>query len=774
LKKIFIFILIFPMYIFAWKMESGAIHLNNTKKNSDWVQVSFKQSYETPPLVFSLISSNGGDPAALRIKNVTKDGFEILQVEPSGEDGPHTTMDIQYLAIDSGEHVLPDGTRIVADTLSTKAQQAYKNVDVNTSWESISFADSFDDTPIILGMIQTLNNEEANIPTDPSKPFLTTVFSNIDSNGFKVALERSEVEPGDVNNSETIAYLAIENDKNGTIPVANGAILYETASKDDIKGSDDGCYTYSFVNTYTQAPNVLATKQTRNGDNGGWFRRCALDENETGLYVEEDQYNDSERTHIKEVGGILVFEKDFVFDSSLLTPIADYRMDECYWLGSGNFDVSDNIKANNAEAYNSAQIDKSDAIINFGGSLGTTGYIEPKEMTQLASNWTLSVWVKFPLDSTDHQDIDGKYYFVLGGIDGDGDLAELALDGSDLQWGVYNEDKNLSLTDLDDSLNDSDSGWHHLSFVKTDDDNTTLYIDGNRVNQVNIGSDGKVNVLLTSDDNTSGQAISTKVDELKLWNRALSADDIKSVFDNESNGKNYDGTSRESVECSASISEHTWELIGIPADLRSESDTSIDKIFGNDMQGTYGTDWRIYKREYSDSNNSSWYTYISDINTPLEFGVGYWLGSKNDETWDVNDMKSVDYNSSSDDCVASTCVELDIKPVSLDSNSEDTQGTGSYRYFMTGFVGKSPVDWADCRFVIDGTAYTPSDADSAGYANKQIWQYNPNDSNANSNGYTTCDDTTPGSCKLVPYKGFWIEMQGSSKGKDIKLLIPKG
>jgi hypothetical protein len=158
----------------------------------------------------------------------------------------------------------------------------------------------------------------------------------------------------------------------------------------------------------------------------------------------------------------------------------------------------------------------------------------------------------------------------------------------------------------------------------------------------------------------------------------------------------------------------------------------------------------------------------------LEFGTAYWLGSKNAESWNVNDMKAVDYNSTNSACTAGTCVEIDLKSVSLDENTEDTNGTGPYRYYMTGFTGKSPVDWADCRIIIDGTAYTPSDAETAGYVNKQIWQYNPNSSEADSKGYTTCDDVTPGSCMLVPYKGFWIELQGPTKGKSVKLLIPKG
>jgi MSHA biogenesis protein MshQ len=338
IKKILL-LLFFPLSLFAWKMESGTVQLNHTSSHTEWVQVTLAQSYATPPLIFSLTTSDGGDPCALRIRTVTNSSFEILQLEPSNQDGPHMQMTVHYLAIESGEHFLPDGTRIVAGKISTTAQQAYKNVGVNTSWESISFANAFDATPIVLGMIQTLNNEEANIPSDPSEPFLTTVINEVKSDGFKIALERSEVAPGDVNNSETIAYMAITNNTNGTIPVTSGGILYETASKNDVQGWTNGCYSYNFVNTYSDAPNVLSTKQTRSGDNGGWFRRCSLDENATGLTVDEDKYNDSERSHIKETAGIVVFEKDFAFDSSTLAPAAEYRMDECYWLGICTFDV---------------------------------------------------------------------------------------------------------------------------------------------------------------------------------------------------------------------------------------------------------------------------------------------------------------------------------------------------------------------------------------------------------------------------------------------------
>jgi len=449
-------------------------------------------------------------------------------------------------------------------------------------------------------------------------------------------------------------------------------------------------------------------------------------------------------------------------------------MDECYWLGSGTFDVADNANANNAEAYNSAQPDTSDAVVNFSGGMGSTGYIQPENTISIGSSWTYSLWVKFPLDDTGHDSfkINGinYYYHALGSISGDGDLPALLIEngGSDIAWELYDENGDDTVADLPDSL----SGWHHFAFVQKGGE-IVLYLDGSYHNKITADITGDVEAYLTSLDNADGQTVGSKVDELKLWNNALSAVEINATFQNEDNGKNYDGTDRNVTVCNASINAHSWELVGIPADLRTESDTSINKIFGDDFAGTYGADWRVYKREYSDSNNSSWYTYLSDVNTALEFGKAYWVGSKKSESWDVNDMQAVDYNSTNSACTAGTCVEIDLKSVSLDENQEDTNGTGPYRYYMTGFTGKSPVEWADCRIIVEGAAYTPSDADAAGYVNKQIWQYNPGNSNADAKGYTTCDDVTPGSCWLVPYKGFWIELQGPTKAKSVKLLIPK-
>ena len=148
------------------------------------------------------------------------------------------------------------------------------------------------------------------------------------------------------------------------------------------------------------------------------------------------------------------------------------------------------------------------------------------------------------------------------------------------------------------------------------------------------------------------------------------------------------------------------------------------------------------------------------------------MGNKQSaQNWNVNGTQAVDYDSSYNgtfDCVAKQCVEIDLKSITHNFDTDPDDGTGPYRYNMTGFVGKTSIKWADCRFIIDGTVYTPTAAENAGYAAKKIWQYSPN----GGNDYATCDDTMAG-CLLEPYKGFWIELYGPTKGKSVKLLIPK-
>jgi len=450
--------------------------------------------------------------------------------------------------------------------------------------------------------------------------------------------------------------------------------------------------------------------------------------------------------------------------------LVDYRMDECYFLGGANGvngDVIDSSGNNfNASSVDRIDSDDTDAKICRSGAFDANSYAVTDAQFTLGANWSMSIWLKFPFVQT------GKLYYILGSYPSRGDLPLFRYRNNVLEWGVYDNAGSFRLNSIDNSL----TGWHHLVFVNQVG-NTDLYVDGNFTNSITLGSSGDVTYLWTSSDDLGGQSIASSLDEMEFFDGTLSADEIKNIYLGENSGLNYDGTPRDCPSCdSTTISAHTWELVGIPADLRIDPKT-VDQIFGDDMQGIFNTDWRVYKRTYSTSDNSSGYQQLA-LNDQLSFGEGYWLGSSLDERWDVNNTTVVNYDGSN--CpTAAGCVEVDLTPVSLNfppSGTDANDGSGLYRYFYSGFVGiNKPVDWADCRFVIGGVSYTPSQAeDSANdFAAKQIWLYNPNEATANPNGYTTCDDTTPGGCKLLPFKGFVVELHGNTKGKTVKLLIPK-
>ena len=301
--------------LFAWKMEADTITVKKTK-NDTITHINFRQTYDTVPLVFTLATTQGSNPATLRVVNVSTTGFDVYTIEPQGEDGPHAKMTkVPYIAIEKGSHTLPDGTKIVADTISTKKYQQ-KYAFFGSSWDSVSLS-GFNTNPTVLTEIQTRNNErtDENVPDSVSKPWLTVAVKDVSSSGFKIALERSETSDGTIDNKETIAYLVIDSGLNGGnhyfADSKQNKIEYETILTDNkINGWDDGGVKVDFSKTYSK-PVVVAKKSSRNEADGGWFRRKKIEDDGITLVVDEDRAADSERSHTTEKASILAFSQPF-------------------------------------------------------------------------------------------------------------------------------------------------------------------------------------------------------------------------------------------------------------------------------------------------------------------------------------------------------------------------------------------------------------------------------------------------------------------------------
>ena len=456
--------------------------------------------------------------------------------------------------------------------------------------------------------------------------------------------------------------------------------------------------------------------------------------------------------------------------------VAEYRMDECYWLDhSVEKSVKEKINGLDGAVFNGAQTYRDQKVVGLssGAFDGDTHkqYVEVDSDAKL--NMTSAMTVAFWVYPTTYNSAQTNFLVVKRAQKkGWGTRYYHITHKVEFFVKVWNKWPTAGVSVPSNWLNH----WHFVVgrydgtdvSVRLIDDQNDLNNSVTKAGTINIAGNMPLRMAYNYYRKQDGDYFAGYLDEVKIWNRALSDTEITTIYNNEKAGKNFDGTDRAPVECNATIAANTWELVGIPADFRNPNNTkkTVADIFGDDMGGTYGTDWRMYRRDYSTTDNNSSYTYLN-LNDTLEFGKGYWLGSKIDGSWSENGAATVDYDSTHAACTAARCVEIDLTGVTHDYDD----GTGPYRYNMSGFVGKTPIRWADCRFLIDGTAYTPSDAEAAGYAAKQIWLYNPG-SGANSNGYTTCDDTMT-TCLLEPYHGFWVELHGPTMGKTVKLLIPK-
>ena len=303
----------------AFEMEMGSVTVADTFTTPVWTVVTFIQPFTSTPVVAALPTDDGGDPATIRIRNVTSTGFEIVQVEPNANDGPHFAMTTAYVAVETGSHVLPDGNRLIVLEHTTTS---FANRLIGTTWDTVPFPDFFVGTPALLAAIQTTANESQTPPGTSSVPFMDVGLRNVSTTSFRVTLERAESTAGTVTVPERIGIIAVENAVNLSFTDALGSTvqLQSLRTGNNIRGWDNGCYTNNYGAPFAATPLAVASLNTRGGNNGGWVRRCSQGAAALGLTTDEDIDNDAERSHQPERAGIIAASVAFHvdFDVSLL------------------------------------------------------------------------------------------------------------------------------------------------------------------------------------------------------------------------------------------------------------------------------------------------------------------------------------------------------------------------------------------------------------------------------------------------------------------------
>jgi len=299
----------------GWEANNVNLPAVNTNNASlSFTNVTFPTPLSGTPVVLTQPGTGDNQPAALRIQNVSSTGFEIAAFAPPGSIGAVQSMVLDYIAVVPGSYALADGTEFEAGFVDSSQLQRAANVGGPEGFTTVSFNLTYGQTPTFLAHLQTINN--ATNPANPAMvlaPWLTVAVSGLTSTNVQVALERSEVDDGAVNVAERIGYMVFPANQHGNLLDRLGNTLAYDSRRvvDAVTGFDDACRAVSYTMPFTVVPLAVGHGNTRNGNNGGWARRCGNSATALSQTIDEDQDNDSERSHIDEDISQLAFGQAF-------------------------------------------------------------------------------------------------------------------------------------------------------------------------------------------------------------------------------------------------------------------------------------------------------------------------------------------------------------------------------------------------------------------------------------------------------------------------------
>ncbi len=611
-------IALFPAPALAWKMEARVITLPAVAIGSTaFTTVTLQQTYPSAPLIFILPGEENTAPSSIRIRNVTATTFQVAQVEAPNGDGAQPATTVHYLAVEPGRHTMPNGTVLVAGTLSTTAFQ--NKLLGGTSWGSVSFSPSLSATPAVLAQVQTMANETGAVPGKASVPWLETAVRNVATTGFSLALERAEVVNGSVSVAETIAYFAMAGGSNGSFADNSGTtVTYESIiSPVTITNS---CTWVNFAGAYSVTPLVIASQNTRNGGDGGWLKRCGSPNIQTtrvSLKIEEDTANDSEQTHTTESAGILVFSQPFA--ATIIPPVANYRFDACALTTGELLDSFGSLNGTVVGGVSTADggvICKTGTFNGLSGSYATLG--NPAALQ--VGTGSISAWIKTSGAGNQYRGIVTKLN----------------------AFGLYLRNNRLIIHDFgsnsrrDTGVNLDDNTWHHVAvtFQSGVANGTIIYIDGtarltttmtvvNQLQPVIIGAG-------TDADSYAGN-FAGSIDEVLLYNTVLPASVISSIRANHLAGKNSDGSTRSCALCTAPRAEYRFDECSWSGTAGEVTDSGVNGYHGTSFNTSVTTTARFCRSGDFTANSITDYLSLASgaANGLTNFSVSAWIKTAN-------------------------------------------------------------------------------------------------------------------------------------------------
>lgn len=242
-----------------------------------WHSVQFAKPYpQTPSIFVGGASCNELDPLAIRVCNVTPEGFDFQLDEWESANGIHDAEDVSFLAVSKGNYKVENmGTRsIEAGTVS--------GVNAGT-WKTQTFNVPFNTVPCVFAQCTSINEASA----------VCARIRNVTATGFEVKLQEGKSADG-IHADENVDFVAIDPGKNQYFEVGRTAAV----------GSD--LIPQVFASSDWNAPGIVCSVQSCNENDPCAARFSNLTKTGVQLKVDEDN-GGAGSSHIPEAMGWMVF-----------------------------------------------------------------------------------------------------------------------------------------------------------------------------------------------------------------------------------------------------------------------------------------------------------------------------------------------------------------------------------------------------------------------------------------------------------------------------------
>ena len=195
-------------------------------------------------------------------------------------------------------------------------------------------------------------------------------------------------------------------------------------------------------------------------------------------------------------------------------------------------------------------------------------------------------------------------------------------------------------------------------------------------------------------------------------------------------------------EDSFQLAAGEWKQISLACDPGAAA--SLEAVFGDDLSGTYKTDWAVFRREHHATDPGLDHHVAVELGEDLEVGEGYWI--KTLLASQVAGSEGV-YN---------VPVEVEL-----------AQGAAG-RYSLVGHPFEYEVCWSDVEVIKGAATLTLDQADAQGVISRIGYKWT-------GASYAAFNGQTPGlEGTLVPFDGFWVKAYEAQPLEIVSLRIPAG